>query len=158
MIDSLNTKQMFSRWAETSTGMLEPFIRLNQLTLETMERMAELQIAAGREYVELQKQQMARLNKAQDLNDFTGSQENLAADFANTLNRHLEKLQEIGGDTQQAYADWIQNVVEKAASQAGENLHEATKSASETTRAATQNAHKATRASTAGAKRATAGK
>ncbi|MGH8282483.1 MAG: phasin family protein [Gammaproteobacteria bacterium] len=158
MIDSFNTKQMFSRWAQTSTGMLEPFIQLNQLTLQTMERMAELQIEAGREYIELQKQQLDRFSKAQDLNDFTSSQENLATDFASTLNHHLEKLQKIGGDTQQAYADWVQNVVEKAASQAGETLHEVTKSAGETMRKATQDVRTATRATAAEAKRASAGK
>lgn len=158
MIDLTDNKQIFSRWAETSTGMLEPFVRLNQLTLQTMERMAELQIKAGQEYIELQKQQLERLGKTQALSDFVAHQEKLADDFAGVLRRNLEKLQEIGGNTQQAFTDWAQDVAEKAVSKAGENLREFTTNAGETMHVAADKAHKATRTATDEARRATAGK
>ena len=130
MTDTLDTKQMFRRWAETSTGMIEPFIRLNQLTLETMERLAELQIEAGREYVELQKQQLEHLGKTQDPSEFVSNQQKLATDFSDVLRHQLEKLQEIGGSTSQAWTNWLQDAAGKVAVQTGENLREATKSAS----------------------------
>lgn len=146
MIDSMDTKQTFRRWAEASTSMMEPFIRLNQLTLQTMERLSESQIEAGREYIALQKEQLDRLGKTQDLSDFADNQQKLITGFSSVLRRHLEKLQGISGETRQAYADWTQDAVGKAASQTGESMREFTKSANESMRGAAEKAHKETRA------------
>jgi division protein CdvB (Snf7/Vps24/ESCRT-III family) len=144
----LNTKESFNRWTEAGVSALEPLIELKRLGLRTMERVGEVQIETGRDYLKMQQRQLERMRSTRDINDLSSNHQDFASDFADTASRHLEKLQEIGTETQQAYAEWMQGVVEKAAATGGEQLRTATEQARQATEEASDAAEKTTRKST----------
>jgi phasin family protein len=109
----MNT-EVFEEWVKLSKSAVEPMIKLNQITVAAMERVARQQLDVARDYLDLGTRQASVLGKAEKPEDILAEQGQLVTEFGERLLNRAQEFARIATETQQAVANWAEEATLKA--------------------------------------------
>jgi phasin family protein len=109
----MNT-ELFNEWVKLSKSTVEPMVKLNEITVTAMERVARQQLDVARDYLDLGARQASLLNKAESPDDILSEQGQLVSEFGERLINRAQEFARIASETQQAVASWAEEAGKKA--------------------------------------------
>ena len=109
-------KEIFNEWLKLSKSAVEPMMRLNEITVRAMERVARQQLDVARDYLDLGTKQATILGSAESPEDLLTVQGQLVSEFGERLINRSQEFAKIATETQQAVAEWAEAATKKAAS------------------------------------------
>jgi len=112
----MNT-EMYDQWLKMSKAVVEPMMRLNEITATAMEHVARQQLDLAREYVELGSRQMQLMGGATDPKAILGEEAKLVAEFGDKLRKRAQDFVKIATETQQAVSTWAEKAAQKASTE-----------------------------------------
>jgi len=110
--------EVFDEWVKLSKSAVEPMMKLNEITVTAMERVARQQLDVARDYLELGTRQASVLGKAEKPEDILSEQGQLVSEFGERLLNRAQEFARIATETQQAVASWAEEAA-KATRAAG---------------------------------------
>jgi len=108
----MNT-EVFNEWVKLSKSAVEPMMKLNQITVSAMERVARQQLDVARDYLDLGTRQTSILSKAEKPEDMLTEQGQLVSEFGERLINRAQEFARIATETQQAVASWAEEAAKK---------------------------------------------
>jgi phasin family protein len=108
------SKEVFDEWLKLSKNAVEPMMRLNEITVRAMERVARQQLDVARDYLDLGTKQAGILSGAQNPEDLLSEQGQLVSQFGERLINRAQEFAKIATETQQAVAAWAEEAAKKA--------------------------------------------
>jgi phasin family protein len=111
-------KEVFDEWLKLSKNAVEPMMRLNEITVRAMERVARQQLDVARDYLDLGTKQAGILGGSESPEDLLSEQGQLVSEFGDRLINRAQEFAKIANETQQEVADWAEQVTKKATSAA----------------------------------------
>jgi len=111
----MNT-ELFNEWVKLSKRAVEPMMKLNEITVAAMERVARQQLDVARDYLDLGARQTLILGKAETPDDMLVEQGKLVSEFGERLINRAQEFARIATETQQAVATWAEEAAKKAGS------------------------------------------
>lgn len=111
----MNT-EVFDEWVKLSKSTVEPMMKLNEITVTAMERVARQQLDVARDYLDLGTRQASLLGKAEKPEDILAEQGQLVSEFGERLLNRAQEFARIASETQQAVATWAEEATRKASS------------------------------------------
>jgi hypothetical protein len=115
----MNT-ELFNEWVKLSKSAVEPMMKLNQITVTAMERVARQQLDVARDYLDLGTRQTSILSKAERPEDMLTEQGQLVSEFGERLINRAQEFARIATETQQAVASWAEEAAKKTAAGAAD--------------------------------------
>lgn len=115
----MNT-EVFNEWVKLSKSAVEPMMKLNQITVTAMERVARQQLDVARDYLDLGTRQTSILSKAERPEDMLTEQGQLVSEFGERLINRAQEFARIATETQQAVASWAEEAAKKTAAGAAD--------------------------------------
>jgi phasin family protein len=109
----MNT-EAFNEWVKLSKNAVEPMIKLNEITVSAMERVARQQLDVARDYLDLGTKQTTILSKAESPEEMLSEQGQLVSEFGERLINRAQEFARIATETQQAVASWAEEATKKA--------------------------------------------
>jgi hypothetical protein len=116
---TMNT-EVFNEWVKLSKSAVEPMMKLNQITVTAMERVARQQLDVARDYLDLGTRQTSILSKAERPEDMLTEQGQLVSEFGERLINRAQEFARIATETQQAVASWAEEAAKKTAAGAAD--------------------------------------
>lgn len=113
--DTNMTTEVFDEWVKLSKSAVEPMMKLNEITVTAMERVARQQLDVARDYLDLGTRQASVLGKAEKPEDILAEQGQLVSEFGERLLNRAQEFARIATETQQAVASWAEEASRKAA-------------------------------------------
>ncbi len=110
----MNT-ELFNEWVKLSKSAVEPMMKLNEITVSAMERVARQQLDVARDYLDLGTRQTSILSKAERPEDMLTEQGQLVSEFGERLINRAQEFARIATETQQAVASWAEEAAKKTA-------------------------------------------
>jgi hypothetical protein len=110
---TMNT-EVFNEWVKLSKSAVEPMMKLNEITVTAMERVARQQLDVARDYLDLGTRQTSILGKAESPEDMLSEQGQLVSEFGERLINRAQEFARIATETQQAVASWAEDASKKA--------------------------------------------
>jgi phasin family protein len=107
-------KEIFNEWLKLSKSAVEPMMRLNEITVRAMERVARQQLDVARDYLDLGTKQATILGSAESPEDLLTVQGQLVSEFGERLINRSQEFAKIATETQQAVAEWAEAATKKA--------------------------------------------
>jgi phasin family protein len=107
-------KELFDEWLKLSKNAVEPMMRLNEITVQAMERVARQQLDVARDYLELGTKQATIMGAAENPEDLLTEQGQLVSEFGERLINRAQEFAKIATETQQAVAEWAEETTKKA--------------------------------------------
>jgi phasin family protein len=126
-------KGVFDEWMKLSKNAVEPMMRLNEITVQAMERVARQQLDVARDYLDLGTKQATIMSGAESPEDLLSEQTKLVSEFGERLTNRAQEFAKIATETQQAVTQWA----EKSAKRAEESAKKVEVFAKKATRSAT---------------------
>jgi hypothetical protein len=108
MGDTTMNSEVFDEWVKLSKSAVEPMMKLNEITVTAMERVARQQLDVARDYLELGTRQASVLSKAEKPDDILTEQGQLVSEFGDRLLNRAQEFARIATETQQAVASWAE--------------------------------------------------
>ena len=108
--------EVFDEWLKLSKNAVEPMMKLNEITVQAMERVARQQLDVARDYLDLGTRQAAILGSAENPEDMLSEQGQLVSEFGERLINRAQEFAKIATETQQAVANWAEAATRKASS------------------------------------------
>jgi phasin family protein len=108
-------KEIFNEWMKLSKNAVEPMMRLNEITVRAMERVAHQQLDVARDYLDLGTKQATILGSAESPEDLLTEQGQLVSEFGERLINRAQEFAKIATETQKAVAEWAEEAAKKAA-------------------------------------------
>ena len=118
-------KDVFDEWLKGSKNAVEPMMRLNEITVRAMERVARQQLDVARDYLDLGTKQAAIMSGTESPEDLISEQTKLVSEFGERLTNRAQEFANIATETQQAVRQWV----EESANQVEVIARKATRSA-----------------------------
>jgi hypothetical protein len=115
----MNT-ELFNEWVKLSKSAVEPMMKLNEITVSAMERVARQQLDVARDYLDLGTRQTSILSKAERPEDMLTEQGQLVSEFGERLINRAQEFARIATETQQAVASWAEEAAKKTAAGAAD--------------------------------------
>jgi len=115
----MNT-ELFNEWVKLSKSAVEPMLKLNEITVTAMERVARQQLDVARDYLDLGTRQTSILSKAENPEDVLTEQGQLVSEFGERLINRAQEFARIATETQQAVASWAEEAAKKASGAAAD--------------------------------------
>jgi phasin family protein len=109
-------KEIFDEWLKLSKNAVEPMMRLNEITVQAMERVARQQLDVARDYLDLGTKQATIMGGAESPEDLLAEQGQLVSEFGERLINRAQEFAKIATETQQAVAEWADSTTKKATS------------------------------------------
>jgi phasin family protein len=109
------SNEVFNEWVKLSKNAVEPMMKLNEITVTAMERVARQQLDVARDYLDLGTRQASLLSKAEKPEDLLTEQGQLVSEFGERLINRAQEFARIATETQQAVAGWAEQAGKKAA-------------------------------------------
>jgi phasin family protein len=106
-------KEVFDEWLKLSKNAVEPMMRLNEITVRAMERVARQQLDVARDYLDLGTKQAGILGGAENPEDLLSEQGQLVSEFGDRLINRAQEFAKIATETQQEVANWAEQVTKK---------------------------------------------
>lgn len=106
--------EVFNEWVKLSKSAVEPMMKLNEITVTAMERVARQQLDVARDYLDLGTRQATVLGKAEKPEDILAEQGQLVSEFGERLLNRAQEFARIASETQQAVAAWAEEAARKA--------------------------------------------
>jgi transcriptional regulator len=116
---TMNT-EVFNEWVKLSKSAVEPMMKLNEITVSAMERVARQQLDVARDYLDLGTRQTSILSKAERPEDMLTEQGQLVSEFGERLINRAQEFARIATETQQAVASWAEEAAKKTAAGAAD--------------------------------------
>jgi phasin family protein len=91
-------------------------MKLNEITVAAMERVARQQLDVARDYLDLGTRQASLLGKAENPEEMLTEQGQLVSEFGERLINRAQEFARIATETQQAVASWAEEAARKTAS------------------------------------------
>jgi phasin family protein len=110
---TMNT-ELFNEWVKLSKNAVEPMIKLNEITVSAMERVARQQLDVARDYLDLGTRQASLLSKAESPEEMLTEQGRMVSEFGERLINRAQEFARIATETQQAVATWAEDAGKKA--------------------------------------------
>ena len=110
----MNT-EAFNEWMKLSKNAVEPMMKLNEITVSAMERVARQQLDVARDYLDLGTRQASILSKAENPEEMLSEQSQLVSEFGESLINRAQEFTRIATETQQAVTNWAEEAAKKAA-------------------------------------------
>jgi phasin family protein len=107
-------KEIFDEWIKLSKNAVEPMMRLNEITVRAMERVARQQLDVARDYLDLGTKQATIMGGAENPEDLLSEQGQLVSEFGERLINRAQEFAKIAAETQQAVAEWAEEATKKA--------------------------------------------
>jgi phasin family protein len=107
-------KEIFDEWMKLSKNAVEPMMRLNEITVRAMERVARQQLDVARDYLDLGTKQATIMSAAENPEDLLKEQGQLVSEFGDRLINWAQEFAKIATETQQAVAEWAEDATKKA--------------------------------------------
>jgi phasin family protein len=107
-------KDVFDEWMKLSKNAVEPMMRLNEITVRAMERVARQQLDVARDYLDLGTKQAAIMSGAETPEDLLSEQGQLVSEFGERLLNRAQEFAKIAAETQQSVAEWAEKATKKA--------------------------------------------
>jgi phasin family protein len=104
---NMNT-EVFDEWVKLTKSTVEPMMKLNEITVTAMERVARQQLDVARDYLDLGTRQASVLGKAEKPEDVLAEQGQLVSEFGERLLNRAQEFARIATETQEAVANWAQ--------------------------------------------------
>jgi len=95
-------------------------MKLNEITVSAMERVARQQLDVARDYLDLGTRQTSILSKAERPEDMLTEQGQLVSEFGERLINRAQEFARIATETQQAVASWAEEAAKKTAAGAAD--------------------------------------
>jgi phasin family protein len=133
-------KDVFDEWRKLGKDAFEPMMRLNEITVRGMERVARQQLDVARDYLDLGTKQATVMNGAESPEDMLSEQTKLVSEFGERMINRAQEFAKIAAETQQAVAQWAQKSTKRAeesAKKVQESVNKAQEPAKKSTRSAT---------------------
>jgi phasin family protein len=111
----MNT-EAFNEWVKLSKSAVEPMMKLNEITVSAMERVARQQLDVARDYLDLGTRQATILGKAENPEEMLSEQGQLVSEFGERLLNRAQEFARIATETQQAVASWAEEATKQATS------------------------------------------
>lgn len=108
----MNTEH-FNEWVKLSKSAVEPMMKLNEITVAAMERVARQQLDVARDYLDLGTKQASILSAAESPDDMLTEQSQLVSEFGERLINRAQEFARIATETQQAVNTWAEEAVHK---------------------------------------------
>lgn len=105
--------ELFTEWAKLSKRAVEPMMKLNEITVAAMERVARQQLDVARDYLDLGARQASILSKVETPDDMLTEQGQLVSEFGERLINRAQEFARIASETQQAVASWAEEASKK---------------------------------------------
>jgi phasin family protein len=112
--------EAFNEWVKLSTSAVEPMMKLNEITVAAMERVARQQLDVARDYLDLGTRQASLLSNAESPEDVLSEQGQLVSEFGERLINRAQEFARIATETQQAVTRWAEDATKKATGTASE--------------------------------------
>jgi len=109
-------KEIFDEWQKLSKNAVEPMMRLNEITVQAMERVARQQLDVARDYLDLGTKQATIMGAAGNPDELLSEQGQLVSEFGERLINRAQEFAKIATETQQAVTDWAEKATKKATS------------------------------------------
>jgi phasin family protein len=125
-------KDVFDEWRKLSKNAVAPMMRLNEITVGAMERVARQQLDVARDYLDLGTKQATIMSGAQSPEGLLSEQTKLVSEFGERMINRAQEFAKIAAETQQAVAQWAEKSSKRAeepAKKAQESVKKATRSA-----------------------------
>ncbi|MGB5474696.1 MAG: phasin family protein [Gammaproteobacteria bacterium] len=106
--------EVFDEWVKLTKSTVEPMMKLNEITVTAMERVARQQLDVARDYLELGTRQASVLGKAEKPEDVLAEQGQLVSEFGERLLNRAQEFARIATEAQQAVASWAEDATMKA--------------------------------------------
>jgi len=105
--------EAFNEWVKLSKSAVEPMMKLNEIAVTAMERVARQQLDVARDYLDLGTRQATILSKAENPEDMLTEQGELVSEFGERLINRAQEFTRIATETQQAVASWAEEAGRK---------------------------------------------
>lgn len=102
------TNQAFDEWMKLSKSAVEPVMKLNEITVQAMERVARQQLDVARDYLDLGTRQAQIFGRSASPEELLTEQGKLVSEFGERLISRAQEFAKIASDTQQAVEGWAQ--------------------------------------------------
>jgi phasin family protein len=109
-------KEIFDEWLKLSKNAVEPMMRLNEITVQAMERVARQQLDVARDYLDLGTRQATIMGAAENPEELLAEQGQLVSEFGERLINRAQEFAKIATETQQAVTAWAEETTKKATS------------------------------------------
>ena len=109
-------KEIFDEWLKLSKNAVEPMMRLNEITVQAMERVARQQLDVARDYLDLGTKQATIMGGAESPEDLLTEQGQLVSEFGERLINRAQEFSKIATETQQAVTEWAEKATKTATS------------------------------------------
>jgi len=109
-------KEIFDDWLKLSKNAVEPMMRLNEITVQAMERVARQQLDVARDYLDLGTKQATIMGAAENPDELLTEQGQLVSEFGERLINRAQEFAKIATETQQAVTEWAEEATKKATS------------------------------------------
>jgi len=113
------TTDAFDEWVKLSRNAVEPMMKLNEITVAAMEKVARQQLDVARDYLDLGARQASMLGKAENPEALLVQQGELVSEFGERLLNRAQEFARIATETQQAVASWAEETTRKASGEQG---------------------------------------
>jgi phasin family protein len=133
-------KDVFDEWRKLSKNAVEPMMRLNEITVRAMDRVARQQLDAAHDYLDLGTKQATIMSGAESPEDLLSEQTKLVSEFGQRMINRAQEFAKIAAETQEAVAQWSEKSTKRA--------EESAKMAQGSVKKAEEPAKKATRSPT----------
>jgi phasin family protein len=107
-------KEIFDEWLKLSKNAVEPMMRLNEITVRAMERVARQQLDVARDYLDLGTKQATIMSGVESPEDLLTEQGQLVSEFGERLINRAQEFAKIAAETQQAVTEWAEETTKKA--------------------------------------------
>lgn len=108
------TNQAFDDWMELSKSAVEPMMRLNEITVQAMERVARQQLDVARDYLDLGSRQANILSSSRTPEELLNEQGQLVSEFGDKLISRAQEFANIATETQKAVSSWAEEAASRA--------------------------------------------
>jgi phasin family protein len=108
------TNQPFDEWMKLSKRAVEPMMKLNEITVGAMERVARQQLDVARDYLDLGTRQAQILGSTQNPEQLLNEQGRLVSEFGERLISRAQEFVKIASETQESVASWAQQASSEA--------------------------------------------
>jgi len=107
------SNELFEQWMNFSKDAAEPMMKLNELSAQTMEKVARQQLDMAKDYMELGTQQLQLIGKAQNPQEWASVQSELVSQFSQKLMTRAEAFMQLASEAQKNLADWSADVTNR---------------------------------------------
>jgi phasin family protein len=104
----------FEQWVESTKNATEPMLKLNEVLVRAMEKVAREQFDLARDYVDLGTRQMQLLGAARDPQKWAQDQAALTSEFGKKLMARAQESVALATQTQKEMTELAEKVAKSA--------------------------------------------